>query len=111
MSEEQHKRISLIQSHLARQKLTEANKARKERILLLLIHLNEKFTFLLIFYRGILDKFNSFIKIFQKDSPMMHRVHSEKFLLCKEFISLFIKAEFIPEKSMTELLSTDFKKS
>lgn len=28
--EEQHKRISLIQFHLAKQKLTEANKARKE---------------------------------------------------------------------------------
>lgn len=40
---------------------------------------------------------------------MMHRVHSEMFVLCKEFISLFIKAEFIPEKSMKELLAIDLK--
>lgn len=39
----------------------------------------------------------------------MHHIHTEMFYLCKEFLSAFIKAEFLPEDYMSKFLAVSIK--
>jgi hypothetical protein len=108
VSPEEKDRIKLVQDLLAKQSLKNANAERKNRILTILFHSGNRYFFLLQFYRGIARQFGSYVKLFQHDKPMIHLLHEEIFSLCHNFLSFFIKPEFLPKivKDMKEL---DFK--
>ena len=68
-------------------KKTDANKARKERIINALFDNDEKSIICIQVARGILLKFQSFATLFQTNKPMCHALHFEIFKLVKTFFS------------------------
>lgn len=71
---------------------------RKDRILEFLFHRRFETETKLNLFRGLLETFSGYVKIFQSESPLIHTLHSRMVQLIREFLGLFIKPENIPQR-------------
>ena len=88
---------------IMKHKKTDANKARKERIINALFDNDEKSIICIQVARGILLKFQSFATLFQTNKPMCHALHFEIFKLVKTFFGCFIDPEHLPDYCAKQL--------
>ncbi|KAK7093163.1 hypothetical protein V1264_008806 [Littorina saxatilis] len=83
---------------------------RKDRILLSIFHNRRKTRLLLDVYRGILPKFQNFVKMYQHERPLVHKLHVDLYRITRDFMSLFIKPDDMPESfSPSSLRKVDCK--
>ena len=106
---EQQNQIKEGQDFLFKQNLTSTSAERKERILNIFFSSENRYFFLLQFYRGLLMQFNSYVKQFQNEKPMVHIIH-EMYSLCRNFLAFFIKPEYLPS-TVKEMSEFDYKNS
>ena len=92
--------------------LEATNISRKERILLALFNNRIKLTALLQMYKGLLPKFQTFLKLVQRKEPMLHVLHIEMMYRVHEFLALFIRPADVPdiETGVKSLIAFDPKK-
>lgn len=90
------------------QQKTDTNSARKERIIHCLFDKSDQTFVVLNLYRGVLCKFEHFIKLFQSSKPLVHLLHTELFSVMKEFFSFFIQPEHIPLYDAKKLSKIDY---
>lgn len=74
-----------------------ATSDRKDRILLKLFETPSKTRFHIDVYRGILPKFQNFIKLYQSEKPMLHTLHVDMYHLTRDFLALFVKTDAMPK--------------
>lgn len=106
MSEEAAARISVIQVSQAQQAKSVTNNDRKDRLLSQLFDNTTETVVKLNLHRGILCLFQSYVKTFQSEKPLMHKLHYEMYRVTREILGLFIRPEKIPVK-VKELLALD----
>lgn len=91
--------IRNIQQKLAGKKMTPAGKDRKDRIIKKLFDEN-LFTKLTIgAYLSILPLLKEYIKLFEGNSPLIHKLNDKQVELLKSFLSLFIRPEILKQES------------
>lgn len=100
-------RIKQLQDCQGKQSKSDTNSARKQRLTHSLFIGRTEFLAHLNLYRGILPQFQGFVKLFQSQKPLMHKLHAEMFVLTRDFLSFFIKPDSIPADNVKELLSLD----
>ena len=106
VTEDAQAAISLLQMSQEDQQKSATSHERKDRILSLLFeNRNETLTKINLF-RGLLERFHGFVKIFQSEKPLIHTLHREMFNVTREVLGMFIKPEHIPE-SVREVLNLD----
>ena len=44
---------------------------------------------------GLFPLFRTFVKQFQKEEPLVHKLHTSMVLLCRKFLALFVKPDAI----------------
>ena len=97
VSNEAKARITEIQLHLSKQIISNANDNRKGRIIKLLFAEKLKLSCHFNLYRGVLPKFQKFVKMFQCEKPMIHVLLSQIFSVTSEFLAMYIKPSEIPQ--------------
>ncbi|GFO05574.1 Dnaj homolog subfamily c member 10-like [Plakobranchus ocellatus] len=85
--------IYVVISRLRKKGLTALGKQIKRRIIKKLF--DQRQTVLSIAHTdtSILPKFNKFIKMFEKEEPLVHKIHDELILVLKHFLSAYMKHE------------------
>lgn len=104
VSEDCATRIAMIQRSQGKQAKSSCNLARKDRLLSALFHNYKMFSTMVNIYRGILEKFQGFVKYFQAEKPTLHKLHSEMFLVSRQALTLFVKGSVIPDDSIKKLM-------
>lgn len=105
MSAAEKVRLVEVQNQIqASKSLSEETSSRRNIILLSLFHQLQKLLVYITLYRGVLPKFESYIKLFQKEEPLLHTQHQRMFQLTREFLVLFMKPEEVPQHSVRRLL-------
>ncbi|KAL8567855.1 hypothetical protein ACOMHN_058977 [Nucella lapillus] len=86
-----------------------AKSDRKDRILLRLLGTTSGKTMLLInLYRGVLPKFQNYLKLYQSDKPMLHTLHVDMYRLTRDFLCLFLKSDVMPKSfRVSDLMKID----
>ena len=106
ISEEAQAATTLLQMSQEEQQKSASSNNRKDRISSRLFE-NRHETFIKInLFRGILEKFHGYVKVFHLEKPLMHTLHREIYSITREVFGMFIKSENIPE-SVKELLKLD----
>lgn len=65
-----------------------------------------KFSTTVDVYRGLLSKFENYVKLFQSEKPTLHILHAEMFGVVKKVASLFVKSVLIPDAIVANLFSS-----
>lgn len=81
-----------------RQSKSGTSSDRKDRILSGLFHNKTELVVKLSIYRGLLSLFQTFVKMFQAEKPLMHKLHVEMYKVTREILGLFIKPDKIPDR-------------
>ncbi|KAJ8303063.1 hypothetical protein KUTeg_019459 [Tegillarca granosa] len=76
VSESSQARISIIQEDQCKQSKSSCSESRKDNIISELFRHRTKLHFMLNVYRGILETFQSYVKVFQSEKPLMHALYS-----------------------------------
>lgn len=111
VSEECQARMKvLLQQQRKQQTKTTANSSRKHKILDAFFNSRKKPLFLTIMnlYRGLLQMFSGYMKKFQSEKPLMHKVHSDVFSVTREFFAQFIDPEHIPSFDVGQSTSLNY---
>lgn len=88
---------------LARKNMTEAGRYRKERIVNKLFHQESKTQLLLFLYIAVFPMLKGYVMLFQSRRPLVHRLHERQETLFTEFLSCFVKQDYLVKKSVTSL--------
>lgn len=104
MSKEKEARIKVIQLSQAQQVKSSCSETRKDRLLTALFRDRAKFCTIVDIYRGLLAKFEHYVKLFQSEKPTLHKLHAEMFQVTQKIATLFLKRELIPEANVKKLL-------
>ena len=102
---------SQINSHLKNlneQAKSNTNCDRKSRIIHLLFDKNALTFVIANLYKGLLNKFEKFIKLFQSSKPLVHLLHVELFGIMRDFFSFFIEPQHIPSHDSKKLTTLDY---
>lgn len=107
--EESQAKINTILEQQGKQhkSASKAAYARKDKILLYLFQRSDQLRIAVETYRGILSQFSGYVKLFQSETPLIHKLHSEMFMVMKRFFSLFLDPRHIPEHNASALLKLD----
>ena len=106
MSDEARASIILLQMSQEQQQKSSTSSDRKDRILNSLFHRRCETETKLNLFRGLLETFSGYVKMFQSESPLIHTVHSRMVDLTREFLGMFLKPEHIPQRP-SQLLKLD----
>jgi hypothetical protein len=109
VSTEEEARIKEI--HRQARGCSTANSEKKDRILLKLFSSYDMTSLMLQLYRGVLQQHKNFAKLFQSEKLVLHKLHVRLYTLTRDFLSLFIKADMMPqEHSVSALKKIDCTK-
>lgn len=89
------KLVSSVHIECLARSLTKDGEERKKRIASKLWCSRQKTLLYLYFYAYTLKKFNAYILTFQKNEPMIHKIHDQQQDTIRWFLQLFIKSEII----------------
>lgn len=103
VSEEAAARIKVIQLGQAKQAKSSANEFRKDRLLTALFKDFNKFQCVVELYKGLLEKFEDYTKLYQSEKPLLHTQHEQMFSLVRKLLVLFMKRQHVPDVSVKEM--------
>ena len=106
VSEEAQAAIFLLQMSQEEQQKSVTSSDRKDRIINSLFENRHETLAKINLFRGLLERFHGYVKVFQSEKPLVHTLHREMFNITREILGIFIKPEFISE-SVRELLNID----
>lgn len=107
VSSESKAKIKNIQNYLAQKKLTLDGRERKRRIIQKIFYQIRKTKLILHFYTAALPLLKQYVCLFQTKEPLIHQLYDKQEQLYLNFLSCFIKQEFIHDRSMKELSELD----
>ena len=90
----------------AEQQKSSTSSDRKERIMNLLFENRQETMVKINVFRGLLERFHGYVKVFQSEKPLVHTLHREMFKITREVLGMFIRPEFISD-SVREVLKLD----
>ena len=79
---------------------------RKDRIINLLFENRHETLIRINLFRGLLERFHGYVKVFQSEKPLIHTLHREMFNITREILGMFMKPEHISD-SVREVLKLD----
>ena len=91
-----------------KQQKSDTSSDRKDRILNSLFLRRVETETKLNLFRGLLETFTRYVKVFQSESPLIHTLHSRMVDLTREFLGMFLKPENIPERP-SQLVKLDIE--
>ena len=91
--------------------LTDDGRARKKRIYEKLLYSSPKTLLILHFYKSALPHLKAYVVLFQTKAPMIHKCHDEQTKLFRQFLSCFLKEEYLIEASARKLKELDLERS
>lgn len=103
VSEEAQAAITVLQMSQEDQQKSATSRDRKDRILGLLFENRSETLTMITLFRGLLERFHGFVKIFQSEKPLVHTLNKEMYDMTREVLGMFMKPECIPE-SVKKLL-------
>lgn len=101
MTDEAQSAILLLQMSQEQQQKSTTSSERKDRIIDCLFQNRRKTVVLLNTFRGLLDIFQDYVKVFQTEKPMIHCLHGKIVEVTQNVLSLFVKPEFISDSVST----------
>lgn len=99
--------ISLLQLSQEDQHKSATSNDRKDRIISQLFENRYETLTKINLFRGLLEMFHGYVKVFQSEKPLVHTLHREMYNITRQVLGMFVKPEHIPE-SVRELLKLDF---
>lgn len=96
VTEEAQAAISLLQMSQEDQQKSATSHDRKDRILSQLFENRDEILTKINLFRGLLERFHGFVKIFQSEKPLIHTLHREMFNMSKEVLGMFIQLSISP---------------
>ena len=106
VTEDAQAAISLIQMSQEDQQRPSTSCERKDGILSQLFENRFETLYKINLFRGLLERFHRFVKIFQSEKPLIHTLLRKMFNITREVLGMFIKPGHIPE-SVREMLKLD----
>lgn len=79
---------------------------RKDRIINLLFENRHETLVKINLFRGLLERFHGYVKVFPSEKPLVHTLHREMFIITREILGMFMKPEHISD-SVREVLKLD----
>lgn len=105
VSTEGREKIKEILKYLRNKKLTNDGKKRKERIFSKLYYFRKKLQLIMHFYTSVFPLLKKYVCLFQMKEPMIHKLYEEQKQLFLDFLSLFVKPEYLQNRPMSEILN------
>ena len=109
LSPEAKARIKVMQTKLKKKQLTEDGKARKQRIFEKVIYKWPQTKMIMEFYQSVLPMLKSYVCLFQMKQPLVHKLHDEQEKLFSNFLTCYIKSEYLVGKSARQLKALDLE--
>lgn len=103
VAEDAAARIRVIQIKQAEQARSSTSDNRKDRLLTAMFKDFTKFSTTVNLYRGLLTKFQGYVKLLQCEKPMVHIYHERMFTLVTQVLNLFMKTTAVPVDSVKDL--------
>ena len=96
LSTEAKKEVQVIQDEIGKKNMTQQGQDRKKRIIQVLFVKRLEMKMVLSFYKSVLPLLKNYTLLFEKKSPLIHKLHDKQVELFKEVLGLFIRPEVIP---------------
>ena len=106
VSDEAQSAIVLTQMAQEKQQKSTTSSERKDRIINSLFLNRVETIVTLNMFRGLLSMFQSYVKSFQAEKPLIHTLHSRMVEMIQDVLGMFIKPEHIPDR-VGQLLKLD----
>lgn len=111
LSEDARTRIREIQAKLKDKKMTKEGKERKQKVIQRLFVERKKTLLILHFYTSTFPLLKKYVQMFQNKEPMLHKLNDMQLQLLSDFLSCFIKIDFISGANAKKLVSLDLKET
>lgn len=100
-----------LQATLAKKNMTPAGEGRKSRIVKKLFEANLQTKLVLNLFLSVLPLLQEYVKLFQSDSPLVHKLFDKQLELVKNFLGCFIKPEILKKvgNSTKKIRNLDLK--